>query len=455
MERSEEETVNFSENNSTVASTSQEPSCQPHQIFVDHGAEMVCDSSRETAGDPDAGIPVNQGAQADADDTVVITKAASENLEGREAMSMSKSQDEPPHELENQFILRLPLEQACAVRNIMHSGGVSVKDKIKIDLASDGCHAVVQVEDVSLSAKLVDLPCVVESLKTFDKKNFYKTADISQMLVCSAAKDLPSPVEEPATSSELSVTRNKERDKKYIWKHGLTPPLKNVRKRRFRKTQKKYIESPDVEKEVKRLLCSDAEAVSARWEVIADDDTKDIESQGSIPGLPVSLEMSDYKQGDTSTEYDIIRELFSDSSSNIHGNEDEDEKQGEEDDDDDDDDDDDNDDEEDEEEEEDEHFEEALERELQAKITEYRQNKTKTGAREIVMEIQKNIHYKEKKLHVIQIKAQRQKNIFRKVENLALRNHLRCVLENLNIQEKQTNEQIASLKEKLNYFLKK
>ena len=29
--------------------------------------------------------------------------------------------------------------------------------------------------------QLVDLPCIVESLKTTDRKSFYKTADISQV----------------------------------------------------------------------------------------------------------------------------------------------------------------------------------------------------------------------------------------------------------------------------------
>lgn len=32
--------------------------------------------------------------------------------------------------------------------------------------------------------RLMDLPCIVESHKTTDRKNFYKTADISQMMIC-------------------------------------------------------------------------------------------------------------------------------------------------------------------------------------------------------------------------------------------------------------------------------
>uniref|UniRef100_A0A8D2JP11 TATA-box binding protein associated factor 7 like n=1 Tax=Sciurus vulgaris TaxID=55149 RepID=A0A8D2JP11_SCIVU len=301
---------------------------------------------------------------------------------------MSKSQDEPPHELESQFILRLPPEHASTVRSLIHSGSVKMKDKLKIDLSPDRRRAVVEVEGVSLSAKLVDLPCVIGSLKTLDKKTFYKTADISQMLVCSADGDLHSSPEEPITSTDLNNTGNnkKETEKKYIWKHGITPPLKNVRKKRFRKIKKKtadskqieeitfpeYTDSPDVEKEVKRLLCSDAEAVSARWEVIADDETKEIESQGCIPSFAISPGMSGYKQGHIS-----------------------------------------------------------------------------------VMEIQKQIHYKEKKLQEIQSRAQRQKDLIRKVENLTLKSHLQSLLERLKIQEKQKNEQLISLQEQLKYFLKK
>ena len=36
----------------------------------------------------------------------------------------------------------------------------------------------------SMSAKMVDLPTIIESMKTIDKKTFYKSADISQILIC-------------------------------------------------------------------------------------------------------------------------------------------------------------------------------------------------------------------------------------------------------------------------------
>ncbi|XP_035872247.1 transcription initiation factor TFIID subunit 7-like [Phyllostomus discolor] len=370
---------------------------------------------------------------------------------------MSNSQHEPPYEIENQFILRLPPEHAATVKEMIHSGSVAMKDKLTIDLSSDGRHATVEVKDVSLTAKMVDLPCTIGSLKTLDNKIFYKTADISQMLVCTPDGDLHSSPKEPVTSTDLKGIKKNEKaiQKKYAWKHGITPPLKNVRKKRFRKMTKKrddfkqveevsfteYTDSPDVEKEVKRLLCSDAEAVSVQWEVIAEGETKELESKGSIPSFEISPGTSGYKQDHSSSEYHRLREMLSDSS-NSSDDKDKDETDEEE--------------EfyyDDENEEDEQYYEENLQRELQAKLIEFGQCESKEGASSIVMEIQKHIHYMEKKLQEIQCRAQRQKDLIKKVENLTLKNHLHSVLQQLKLQEKQKNEQIISLQEKLKYFM--
>ncbi|XP_008582900.1 PREDICTED: transcription initiation factor TFIID subunit 7-like [Galeopterus variegatus] len=366
---------------------------------------------------------------------------------------MNKSQDELPYELENQFILRLPPEHASAVRNVMHSRCVTMKDKLKIDLIPDGRPARVEVGDVSLTAKLVDLPCVIGSLKTVDKKTFYKTADISQMLVCTANDDIQSSPEEPETSTDPKEIKKNEktRQKKYAWKHGITPPLKNVRKKRFRKTVKKIqcAEPADVEKEVKRLLCSDAEAVHVRWEVTGEGTTKEIQSQSSIPGFKISPGMSGYKQGHNTLGYDTLWEMFRHSSSN----DDEEDKEKEEEKDEDKKDDENED--EDEEVEEEHDFEEDLERELEARFTDSGRYEAMEDASSIEMEIHKQIYYTEKKLQEIKNRAQRQKNLIMKVENLMLKNHLYSVLEQLTLQEKQKNEQLISLQGKLKCFLKK
>lgn len=139
-----------------------------------------------------------------------------------------------------------------------------------------------------MHAKVVDLPTIIESLKTIDGKSFYKTADICQIIICKDEPDLP-------TTDDESPNKNKKKDsnkvdKKYLWPHGITPPCKNIRKRRFRKTlKKKFVEAPEIEKEVKRLLRADNEAVNCKWDLVTEeDDHKNIQSMQNELGLQES-----------------------------------------------------------------------------------------------------------------------------------------------------------------------
>lgn len=80
----------------------------------------------------------------------------------------------------------------------------------------------------------------------------------------------PPPEPEEVKPQHRSDEINK--DKHHQWAHGITPPLKNVRKFRFRKTLKrKDAELQEIENELKRLLRADSEAVNVKWEVITDD----------------------------------------------------------------------------------------------------------------------------------------------------------------------------------------
>lgn len=114
-------------------------------------------------------------------------------------------------------------------------------------------------------------------------------------------------------------------DKKFLWPHGITPPLKNVRKRRFRKTlKKKYVEAPEIEKEVKRLLRVDNDAVSVKWEVISDDDKgkvvkpyiEDTSETGPARNLDTSAEISNPHSVDVGKfqtiplKYDIYNYIY-------------------------------------------------------------------------------------------------------------------------------------------------
>ena len=163
---------------------------------------------------------------------------------------------------EQQFILRLPDDVAIKLEKEISNVEASCS-KLSINIENDYRKAEVSYDGEVISAKLHDLPCIIESLKTTDSKNYYKTADICQIMI--AERD---------GSEKYNSKKSKRSSKLHLYPHGLTPPLKNVRKSRFRKIlKKKYIESPDVENEVKALLRSDLYAVSLpRYELVEDNE---------------------------------------------------------------------------------------------------------------------------------------------------------------------------------------
>ncbi|KAK9511515.1 hypothetical protein O3M35_000154 [Rhynocoris fuscipes] len=242
---------------------------------------------------------------------------------------MSKREGEPPVELECQFILRMPEEPANALREMLRSGVTSLKDRFSIRLENDVRYGEVRVDNWLLHAKVVDLPTIVESQKTIDNKSFYKTADICQIMICKEEDD-------QTTTDDESPSKHKKKDpnkvdKKFLWPHGITPPMKNVRKRRFRKTlKKKYVEAPEVEKEVKRLLRGDNDAVSVKWEVINEEEEKKggTGNVASTSGPPSLVTVKEEPSVDTSlnntqasldiAEHEIFGEAVSDSDEEEH-----------------------------------------------------------------------------------------------------------------------------------------
>ncbi|KAL3313419.1 transcription initiation factor TFIID subunit 7 [Cichlidogyrus casuarinus] len=176
------------------------------------------------------------------------------------------------YELEQQFILRLPPVAAERLSRDIESG-INFKDNLSMEFKPDMRNSIVRYNGEFFKGKLVDLPCIVESMKTTDKKAFYKTADISQMMVC-VQDDRPGPIKGTAAYLELksnkSTPTSMNRDnREFQYLHGLTPPLKNVLRRRFRKTRRKrHVDMPKIEREVKALLKNDLEAESVKWEVI-------------------------------------------------------------------------------------------------------------------------------------------------------------------------------------------
>lgn len=142
----------------------------------------------------------------------------------------------------------------------------SLESRLNVKWNQDKRHCVVKWDDQILKGRLCDLPTIVEAYKTTDKKTFYKSSSISQILICAETdKDINPRNEVPGMKD----------DRRFQLLAGLGPPLKNVKKRRFRKViRKRHCEAPEVEKELKRLLREDFEAVSVDYELIPDPDYK-------------------------------------------------------------------------------------------------------------------------------------------------------------------------------------
>ncbi|EFA05523.2 transcription initiation factor TFIID subunit 7 [Tribolium castaneum] len=148
-------------------------------------------------------------------------------------------------ELEDQFILRLPPNMADFVRTTMATKPKKLRKKLKIDLDPESGNGVVHVAGKPLEARLRKLPTIIESLKTCNRKVCVKTADICQILDC------------------INYNEGSE------CVHGLTPPLKNVKLKRFRKSMINKDETAvNVQKELFYLLQADLEAVSTKFEIV-------------------------------------------------------------------------------------------------------------------------------------------------------------------------------------------
>uniref|UniRef100_A0A671MS28 Transcription initiation factor TFIID subunit 7-like n=1 Tax=Sinocyclocheilus anshuiensis TaxID=1608454 RepID=A0A671MS28_9TELE len=350
----------------------------------------------------------------------------------------SKSKEDAPHELESQFVLRLPREYASTVRRIVQSSSMNMKDRLTIELHGKYCPMVamgliVRVDRVPLACKLVDLPSHLQGHNTVNSAAF-----LFKMLVCTLDGDLYPPLEEPTgTTDPTSKKKDKDKDKKFVWNHGITLPL-NTRKRRFRKTaKKKYIESPDVEKEVKRLLSTDAEAVSVRWEVIAEDEAKEPDNNLSLSNLESSPGTSGHKGHGSSVQHDELREIFNDISSS---SEDEDEEGDRHEDDDlnimD--------------------TEDYMVRQLHEKLNETDGSRDENDRNsQIVMEYQVQINNLKAKLQDTRNRKKEQEKLIMEVENQALRDRFLGLLNGMIHQEEQEMEQLASLQEQLDSLIEK
>ncbi|KAF7110829.1 hypothetical protein CFC21_110903 [Triticum aestivum] len=122
--------------------------------------------------------------------------------------------------MDEQFILRVPPSVAEQIERLMNesaAGSSSNPEDASLDLSfsDDGRSGTFMIGNKSFPASLLDLPTVVESYKTYDDSFLVKAADIGQMVMVREDVD-PAPGE-------------------VEYKHGLTPPMRDARRRRYRR----------------------------------------------------------------------------------------------------------------------------------------------------------------------------------------------------------------------------
>ena len=75
-----------------------------------------------------------------------------------------------------------PQEPAKVLREAIQTGDTNLRSRMTIQLDNDIRYGQVRFDHWLLHAKVTDLPTIIESMKTIDGKNFYKTADICQIV---------------------------------------------------------------------------------------------------------------------------------------------------------------------------------------------------------------------------------------------------------------------------------
>nr|CDS30012.2 Transcription initiation factor TFIID subunit [Hymenolepis microstoma] len=173
----------------------------------------------------------------------------------------------------------------------------------------------------------MDLPCIIESQKTTDRKNFYQTASISQIIICTQGDDGVAPIRGSAayvppkdltcgvgpqniSAQPPSTSAVNEKDPRlYQYLHGITPPLKNALRRRFRKTRKKKaVDLSQVEQEVKNMLKNDLRADDVTWEISWVDTSSEQHQQTTKQSTAGAEGAFEVDAGDSIVHRDAVQE---------------------------------------------------------------------------------------------------------------------------------------------------
>eukprot|EP01038_Epipyxis_sp_PR26KG_P009182 gene9182-12383_t len=164
-------------------------------------------------------------------------------------MNIANSFDDgfPLHSQQQQLILRLPEDLAHRVKALIKEGLLSEDIKplngntkpILIDISPKDADSPSNDFTFSLEGKdypslLLNLPCPLETHKTFDNKIFLKSGDVGQMLQVFHTEK-----ERDSCRSSIIETINGD-----YYQNGITPPTFDVVKRRFELTRKNETHLP-------------------------------------------------------------------------------------------------------------------------------------------------------------------------------------------------------------------
>jgi transcription initiation factor TFIID subunit 7 len=179
-----------------------------------------------------------------------------------------EAEKDPAHE--SQFILRMQPGPDCdllrksiedkTIGKSVSQGGPGVYFRF---FDREGRRAMVTIQGHSYAASMVELPTIIETMKSWNKKDWVKTADVCQMLLV------------------LGKVQTEEEAKKYPrphfvepdshrFPHGITPPMRWARKLRFR-PRKSYLDVERAEAQMNRLLAEDENAEASKYELVDSD----------------------------------------------------------------------------------------------------------------------------------------------------------------------------------------
>jgi transcription initiation factor TFIID subunit 7 len=148
-------------------------------------------------------------------------------------------------EYENQFILRVPPDVADKIDRAMITETNPDKPSDMIELTpvfapdderTQSLRFRFKFGEFSSMATMLDLPCVLESQKTLDFVNFFKSNDISQMIYVHPNQEtLLEKVKDWRKIARKYIKKEDAVTMHYLARDGISAPTKCVRKRFYKK----------------------------------------------------------------------------------------------------------------------------------------------------------------------------------------------------------------------------